>query len=293
MFEIKHLKGNTYYLQCFSNIGIYHLGNGEVILIDTGDHKKSVNDLLGGLEERGWRVKAIFNTHSHLDHIAGNRFFKEKYGCKAYASESEQFYGENTQIDVAEIFMGVPIKINQTSMLNNPGTETELLTEDILPEGFEIKPLPGHTFNMVAIKTPDDVWFTGDAVLAKITYESYKIPFFFEINKSIETCEMLSEMTAAYFVPSHDTPYENNIKELALYNAERLRALKEYIYSVCGDRTIEDILKKADEDLNMNYNVEKYARVVFTVRALLQALISDGRINAEINDGRLIYKVES
>lgn len=292
MFAIKHLKGNTYYLQCFSNIGIYDLGGGEVILIDTGDHKKSVTDLYNALEERHWKVKAIFNTHSHLDHIAGNRFFKEKYGCKAYASELEQFYGINTRIDIAEIFMGFPIKINQTSMLNNPGTETELLTEDVLPEGFEIKPLSGHTFNMIAIKTPDDVWFTGDAVLAKMTYAGYKIPFFFEINKSIETCEMLAEMTAAYFVPSHDLPYEGNIRELALYNAQKLREIKEYIFSVSNGRTLEDILQKADEDFQMNYNSEKYARVLFTVRAFLQSLISDGRIGAEIKDGRLVYKTE-
>ena len=292
MFEIKHLKGNTYYLQCFSNIGIYHLGNGEVILIDTGDHKKSVTDLYNALEERHWRVKAIFNTHSHLDHIAGNRFFKEKYGCKAYASEMEQFYGEHPQIDVAEIFMSVPIKINQSSLLNNPGMETGLLTEDILPEGFEIKPLPGHTFNMIGIKTPDDVWFTGDAVLAKMIYESYKIPFFFEINKSIETCEMLAEMKASFFVPSHDAPYENNIRELALYNADKLREIKEYIFSVCDGRTLEGILQKADEDMKLNYNLEKYARVLFTIRAFLQSLISDGRINADIKDGRLVYRVE-
>lgn len=293
MFELKHLKGSTYYLQCFSNIGVYDLGNGEVILIDAGDHKKSVTDLYNALEEKHWRVKAIFNTHSHLDHIAGNRFFKEQYGCKAYASEMERFYCKYTQIDIAEIFMSVPIKINQSSMLNNPGTETELLTKDILPEGFEIMPLPGHTFNMVAIKTPDDVWFIGDAVLAKMTYDGYKIPFFFDINKSIETCEMLSEMTAAFFVPSHDLPYEGSIRELALYNADKLRELKEYIFSVSDGRSLEEILQKADEDMHMSYNLEKYARVRFTVKAFLQSLISDGRITAEIKEGKLVYKVVS
>lgn len=293
MFELKKLINNTYYLECFSNIGVYYLGNGEVILIDAGDHKKSVSDLNKALEERNWKVKAVFNTHSHLDHVAGNRFFKETYGCKVYASEKEQFYGENTQIDIAEIFLGVPIKINKTSMLNNPGTETELLTEETLPEGFEIMCLPGHTFNMIGIKTPDDVWFIGDSILAKQTYESYKIPFFFDINKSIETCEMISEMEAAYFVPSHDTPYKNNIKNLALYNADKLREIKEYILSVADGRTLEEIMQKTYEDLEIIYNLEKYARVIFTLRAVLQSLISDGRINAEIIGGKLIYRVES
>lgn len=289
MFEIVHLTKNTYYLSCFSNIGIYDLGNGEVILIDSGDHKKSIGDLDKALEDKNWRVKAIFNTHSHLDHIAGNRYFKEKYGCDAYASEKEQFYSEYPQIDVAEIFAGIPLKLNPASLLNNPGMETKLLCESVLPKGFEIMPLPGHTFNMVGIKTPDDVWFLGDSVLAKETYINYKIPFFFDINKSIETCEKVSTMKAAFFVPSHDKHYENDIKDLAVFNANALRELKEYIFSISKERTLEEILEKCDQDLEMRYNLEKYARVHLTVRAILTALINDGKITGKIEGGRLVY----
>lgn len=292
MFEIIHLTKNTYYFSCFSNIGIYDLGGGEVILIDSGDHQKSINDLYNELQKRSWRVKAIYNTHSHLDHIEGNRFFKEKYGCDLYASEQEQFYSEHPQIDIAEIFMAVPLRFNTKSPFNNPGAKTKLLTKDVLEEGFEIMPLFGHTFNMVAIKTPDDVWFLGDSVLAKETYINYKIPFFFNINQSIETCKKVSEMKAAFFVPSHDKHYESSIKELALYNAQKLCELKEYIFSISSGRTLEEILKKCDEDLSMNYTKEKYARVHLTVRALLQSLISDGVLDAKIENAKLVYETK-
>lgn len=291
MFELIHAAGNTYCLRCFSNIGVYHMGDGTVILIDAGDHKKSVKDLITALDERNWKVRAIYCTHSHLDHIAGNITLKEKYGCDIYASEKEDFYGKHPQIDVAQIFNAIPVKLNPASALHNPGTETKLLSKDIMPEGFDIIDLPGHTFNMVGIKTPDDVWFLGDAVLARETFESYKIPYFFNINKSIETAEAVSQLEGKLFIPSHDKPYED-ISDLALYNANRLRELKEYILSICNGRSFEEILQKADEDLALNFNLEKYARVQVTVRSLLQALISDGRVSAEIQGGKLLYNVE-
>ena len=45
MFQLLQCGANTYYLKCFSNIGVYDLGDGTCVLIDAGDHKKSVSDL--------------------------------------------------------------------------------------------------------------------------------------------------------------------------------------------------------------------------------------------------------
>ena len=33
------------------------------------------------LEEKGWRLTHILNTHHHFDHAGGNEALKERWGC--------------------------------------------------------------------------------------------------------------------------------------------------------------------------------------------------------------------
>ncbi|MCM1544670.1 MAG: MBL fold metallo-hydrolase, partial [Ruminococcus sp.] len=182
MFKFIQCGENTYYLACFANIGVYYLGNSEVMLIDSGDHKKSVGDLDKALTERGWKVKMIVNTHAHSDHIYGNEFFVQKYGCEVYASEVERHLVAQTKVDEKFFYNAVPIPRSKNPLYSFLQTEVKLLTKDVLPAGFEIISLPGHTYNMIGIKTADDVWFLGDAILAKETFDGYKIPFNLSIN---------------------------------------------------------------------------------------------------------------
>jgi len=50
-------------------------------------------------------------------------------------------------------------------------SDAQELTKESLPEGFEIIPLPGHFFDMVSFRTPDDVVYLADAVTMK--FEQY------------------------------------------------------------------------------------------------------------------------
>jgi glyoxylase-like metal-dependent hydrolase (beta-lactamase superfamily II) len=48
-------------------------------LVDPGFDSEILLDLLG---ERGLELEWIVNTHAHVDHIAGNRYFKERTGAR-------------------------------------------------------------------------------------------------------------------------------------------------------------------------------------------------------------------
>lgn len=288
MFRFIRCAENTYYLGCFANTGVYYLGNNEVVLIDGCDHKKSFTDLDGYLSERGWRVKMIINTHAHIDHITGNRFFVEKYGCDVYSSDVEHHLVELCNLEGEIYFNGLPINRERCYFFRPVGVKAKPVSEAPLPEGFEILPLPGHSFGMIAVRTPDGVWFTGDAVLSKETFEGYKLPFFFDINKSIETQKMLSKLEGNYFVPSHSEPGES-ICELALYNADCLEKLKDYFYSISDQRTLEEIFAVCCKDLSLKVENDQYGKLLITVRGFLQALFEDGRLDAEIRDYKLVY----
>lgn len=290
MFKLIQCAENTYYLECYCNTGVYHLGNGEVILIDSCDHKKSVKDLDKALEERGWRVRTIINTHCHVDHIMGNKFFKEKYGCKIYSSRVQSALTEEPAVELNFYFNGIFPRFNNEAFFEMIKAPCEIFSDDVLPEGFETMLLQGHCIDHLAVKTPDDVWFVGDCVLAEETFNSYKIPFFGNINKSIETAELLpSLLKGKLFVPSHSRPCED-IAPLAKINAERLSSLKDYFYNICENKSLEEILAFADGDLELHLNEDKFAKIGHTVRAIMQALIEDGKIAARLEESRLVYK---
>lgn len=290
MFKLIQCAENTYYLKCFTNTGVYHLGNGEVILIDSCDHKKSYTDLDAHLEERGWRVKLIINTHAHVDHIFGDKFFKEKYGCEVCSSRIESHMTDISDIEGRIYFNAVPINRQNNYFFKPVSTYSKPLSEVTLPNGFEILPLPGHTFDMVGVRTPDNVWLLGDAVLSKETFESYKLPFFFDVNKSIETQKMLSSLSGSLFIPSHAAACED-ISPLALYNADCLEKLKDYFLSISDGMTVEEIFSLCCKELDLKFGMDQFGKLIFTVKCFLQALIDDGKLTADISDYRLIYRV--
>ena len=298
MFKLRHLKGNTYYLACFSNCGVYDLGNGEVILIDSCDHKKSTSDLDRALVERGWRVKTIINTHGHIDHVAGNEYFKLKYNCDIYARGMSRGIAQNPCMEGAFIFLGLEIKRNDEGLplhIDPEGKRTyfnipvDFLTEETLPEGFEMLPLPGHSFDMVGIKTPDNVWFLGDSIVHPDIFDDYYFPLFLFPNAAIKTCrELLPKLEGDLFVPSHVPPLED-VTEAALANAEGIEWGKEYILSKCDGKSFEDIFSEADNELDLKLTQDRYAKMAVMVKALLTALIEDGAIKPYFEGGRLVY----
>lgn len=289
MFKLVQCAEHTYYLDSFAKVGVYDLGNNEVMLIDSCDHRKSVKDLDAALTERNWKVKFIVNTHSHLDHINGNDFFREKYGCEIYAPETERLFVDVLALERTAYFTAVPMRAPYDPTFVPTGKRTKLLTKEILPDGFDLISLPGHTLNMVGIKTSDGVWFTADSVLAKETFEGYKIPFFLLINQSIETAETVAELKGNYYVPAHAVPGES-IRELALYNADALRKIKSFIASIADGRSFEEILEEADRRLDLGYNPDKYTKVGVTVKGVLQGLFDDNTFTAEMIGSKMVYK---
>ena len=288
VFQFLPCGKNTYYLRCFSNIGVYDLGNGEAVLIDSGDHKKSVSDLDKALEERGLRVKMIFNTHGHVDHIHGNRFFKEKYGCRVYAPKLERYFVEESTMEPTYYYNGIPTNRARNFFFRPLGTEALELTEDVLPPGFALLPLPGHSHNMVGIKTPDDVWFLADALVDRLTFEAYKLPAFMDVNKSIETARMLMDLQGAAFVPSHSAATDD-IRPLAQFNAKMLEERKVFFRSLCNHKRFDEIFVAACEQLEMTMDLDKYAKISTTVKCYLQALIDDGTVTAVIENFCPVY----
>ncbi len=288
MFEIKHIKGNTYYYEAFTNVGIYKLNETEAILIDGCDHKRMAKGLSKQLGAMGLSVKMIINTHSHFDHICGNSYFYAEYGCKLLSTEKEQPFIAYPSLECEFYYNGISTDKAKNPSFTGESSATQIISEDNIPEGFEIITLPGHSFEMVGVRTPDNVLFLADSILSRSTWDEYKLPFFYNVNESLATMEKVKKIKADYYLPSHTSLVED-ITELADYNIEKLTEKKELVYSLCEGKGFDDLFKAIMESEKLRIRTDKYSSYAIMVRNLLQALVEECRIYGVLEDNVYVY----
>lgn len=114
--------------------------SGQVAAVDTPD----AGAIAAELEQRGWSLDVIMNTHHHPDHAGGNLALKERYGCRIVGP----------RLEAATI----------------PGLD-ELLDEgDVFALGESratVHETPGHTLGHIVYHFADDgIAFVGDTLFS-------------------------------------------------------------------------------------------------------------------------------
>ena len=290
MYELVQVTNNTYYIQSPAKIGLYRLSDTDVCLIDSGSDKEAGRKIRQILEQNDWTLKAIYTTHSNADHIGGNKYLQDHTGCQIFAPGIEQAFSSYTILEPSFLYGGYPMKDLRHKFLLAQESEAELLSKISLPEGFEMLPLPGHFFDMVGYRTPDNVVFLADCLSSRKTLDKYGLPFIYDVKSYIETLAKVSSMEARLFVPSHAEACES-IAELAQYNIMKTQEASELIVSICNEAiSFENILQKLFYHYNLTMDMVQYALVGSTVRSYLSYLKDCGRLSTEFSDNLLLWK---
>lgn len=290
MYELKHVLGNTYYIESPAKIGLIKLNGTEAVLIDSGNDKEAGKKALRHVEACGCTLKAVYNTHSNADHIGGNALLQSRTGCKIYANGAECAFTQMPRLESTLLFGANPPKELRGKFLMAQESPAEPLTTSSLPNGFEIIPLPGHFVDMIGFRTPDDVVFLADCLSSKETVEKYKIGFIYDVAAYLETLESVKTMKAAYFVPSHAMATDD-ISELAQYNIDAVKSIADRLCELSiAPVTFETLLKRVFEDYGLTMTFEQHALVGSTVRSYLTYLSDLGRISAKIEDNTVFWQ---
>lgn len=175
MYELTQVAGNSYYIQSPAKIGLVRLNDTDVCLIDSGNDKEAGRKVRQILDANGWHLTAIYNTHSNADHIGGNQYLQNQTGCKVYAPGIECDFTRHPVLEPSFLYGGYPPKELQHKFLMAKPSDAQELTQACLPEGFELLPLPGHFFDMVGFRTPDDVVYLADCLSSRETLESTRL----------------------------------------------------------------------------------------------------------------------
>lgn len=289
MYELNQVSTNSYYVQSPAKIGVVKLNDKDVCLIDSGSDKDAGRKVRQILDTNNWRLTAIFNTHSNADHIGGNKYLQDQTGCKIYAPGIECDFTNHTLLEPSFLYGGFPPKDLRHKFLMAQESNAEYLTEDVLPKGMSVIPLPGHFFDMVGFRDMDDVVYLADCLLSKETLEKYQIGFIYDVSAYLDTLEIVKNLKAKIFVPAH-AEVTDDIAPLAQMNIDKVHEIADGILEICKKPMIfEKVLQQLFNTYGLKMNFEQYVLVGSTVRSYLSWLKDMGRIGVIFENGQLLW----
>lgn len=290
MYELIQLAESTYYIKSPTNIGLYKLDDNNVCIIDSGNDKEAGRKVRQILDANNWKLKAIYNTHANADHIGGNKYLQGQTGCKIYAPGIGCSFTRHTILESSFLYGGYPPKDLRHKFLLAQESNAEELSKGNLPEGFEIIKLPGHFFDMVGFRTPDNVVFLADCLSSRDILDKYQIGFIYDVDSYVKTLEMVKMLDAKVFVPSH-TEVTDNISDLAQYNIDKVKQIEKKIIDICSEpKCFEDILQRLFDEYGLKMSFEQYVLVGSTVRSYLAWLKDTGKISVDFIANKMLWK---
>ena len=287
--ELVKVGEKTYYIKNPTNIGVYKINDEDVYLIDSGNDKDAGKKILKIIEEQGWKVKGIITTHSNADHIGGNKLIQEKTNCLILANKIEKVFNENTILEPSFLYGGYPFKdLRNKFLLAKESSCLEL--ENNLPEGLEFFSLKGHYFDMIGIKTSDNVYFLADSLFSEETINKYHLFYIYDVREFLNTLEFLSTLDGKLFIPSH-TEALTDIKKLIEINKNKVNEILDKIFDWCKmEKTFEDLLKEIFDKYNLVMNPNQYVLIGSTVRSYLSYLYDEGKLIFEFKENKMYWK---
>lgn len=289
MYELNQAGERTFYIDAPAKIGIYLTSDSEAYLIDSGNDKDAGKKVLRVLGEKDWTLRGIINTHSHADHIGGNRYLQQQTGCRVFASGVEAAFTRYPILEPSLLYGGYPCADLRHKFLLAQESKVSDISDPDFPRELEVIPLKGHFFDMIGVRTPDDVLFLADCVSSEATLEKYQVSFIYDVAAYLKTLDRVESMRAKLFIPAHADATED-MTDLVRANRNKVFEIADKLEEILATpMCFEEILKRVFDEYRLAMNFEQYALVGSTVRSYLAWMKDGGRVGVEISDNRLLW----
>ncbi len=292
MYDLVQLAPRTYYIDAPVRIGIYRIDDTRVALIDSGNSPDAAKRILRVLDAQGFSLSLVIDTHTHADHIGGNALLQQRTGCAVYALDGGTVYARHPLLNPTTIFGGYPAKAMRNKFLLPQPADVRPLTADVLPQGLTFMPLYGHAYDMIGVRTDDDVWFVSDSVMSVATMEKYHIAFLYDVAGYLDMLTQLGALEGKLFVPSHADPV-SDLSELIAVNRDKVYEIVDILLRICKEKIrFEDILHNVFAHYGLSMDMNQCALVGFTVRSYLSYLCDRGDMRMWIENNYLWWQTE-
>ncbi|MDO4340293.1 MAG: MBL fold metallo-hydrolase [Eubacteriales bacterium] len=290
MYELVQVGAKSYYINCPAKIGVYLADEHHVYLIDSGNDKDAGRKVRQILEKNDWKLKGILNTHSNADHIGGNRYLQNQTGCIVFSGGIEAAFTQYPILEPSFLYGVYPCKDLRHKFLLAQESNVTSFSDGNFPKEIEIVPLPGHFFDMVGFRTPDQTVFLADCISSRETLEKYAISFIYDVEAYLKTLDKVETMKATMFVPAH-AEASADVRELIQYNRKKIYEVAVCLREICSEAmTFEQVLQRVFNRYGLVMNFEQYVLVGSTVRSYLSWLKDKGEMNVDFQNNQLLWK---
>lgn len=292
MFELVQVNEKTYYIESPAKIGVYVADGTDVYLIDSGNDKDAGRKIRKLLDEKGWTLKGILNTHSNADHIGGNDYLQRQRKCKVFAGGIETAFTKYPILETSFLYGGYPCKDLRHKFLLAVASDAVDFSDADFPKDIEVIPLPGHFFDMVGFRTPDNTVFLADCLSSIENLDKYAVSFIYDVAAYLKTIDAVEAMEGDVFVPSHAAAgSKEDMQKLVQANRDKIYEIKAYLLSLCQEPMIfEHILQKVFDRYQLVMTIEQYVLVGSTIRSYLSWLRDTGEMTYAFEDHLMVWK---
>lgn len=287
--ELEKVGEKTYYIKNATNIGIYKIDDNNVYLIDTGNDKEAGKKILKIINDKGWNVKGIINTHSNADHIGGNKIIQDRTNCNILAHKIEESFIEYPILEPSLLYGGCPFKELKNKFLF--AKESKVIPiENNLPEGLEYIELKGHFLDMIGIKTSDNVYFIADSLFSEETITKYHLFFIYDVKEFLNTLDYLQTLEGTIYIPSHGE-VTTNLTYLINVHKNKIKEILDKIYNFCdSEKTFEEIMQFIFYEYNLIMNTNQYVLIGSTIKSYLSYLKDENKFTYQFKNNKMLWK---
>ena len=290
--ELIKVGERTYYIKNATNIGVYKIDNTNVYIIDSGNDKDAGKKILKIINEQGWTIKGIINTHSNADHIGGNKVIQDRTNCEILCFNIEKSFTEFPILESSFLYGGYPFKDIKNKFLLAKESKVKNIDGN-LPEGLEYFTLKGHFFDMIGIKTSDNVYFLADSLFSEETINKYHLFFIYDIKEYLNSLDFLKTLNGNLYIPSH-CEATNNIDNLIEINKNKINEIMDKIFNFCKNNiTFENILKLIFDEYNLIMNANQFVLIGSTVKSYLSYLYDEEKIEYIFENNKMMWRQKS
>jgi len=290
MIELIKLGNRTYYLKNPVNIGIYMLDEKNVCVIDTGNSQDFGKMIDKVLQDNNWNLKYIINTHSHADHIGGNKYLQTKYNCRIFSNKIESYFINNPLLESAMLYSANPPKEMLTHFLKADESKCEDIN-NISINGIKTINLEGHSVGQIGIITSDNVCFCGDAYVSSAILNKYAIQYVYDIEKYLDTLDLIKNTKYKYYVPAHGEVEEKPIDTIKA-NINNIIEVENNILKIINNEiSYTNFLKEIFNKYHIRMNTIQYHLISATIKSFLTKLEKEEKIIFEYNQNEMIIKI--